>query len=312
MIRRSVYVIVNPNAGGATALGRLRILEQALKNVNMPFHVDVTESRGHAVSLASRAVQDGVDYIVAFGGDGTLNEVLNGLLRQKAPRRRLPLLGFVGAGSSNDFIRSFGGGNGSFVQRLTAGVSVPINVGRIDCRDAQGLPVTRYFLVNASLGIVARALEFFNRSAAIVRMMKRYSVDSAVLWSAINAIVRHESRKYGIVLDGTRTRKSVLTNLAILRGPNFGGGMSYGPRAKAPPGSFCVVGVGDLSKLERIGTLSLFYRGSILSHPKVWLEKAKEIVIESSERGIIEADGELIGYLPARFRITRRPVEMVY
>ncbi len=307
--RRPLF-IVNPNAGGKTALRKWLALEQTLRNRNIAYDVSLTERCGHGAEVAADAYWHNTDCIVAVGGDGTLNEVVNGILQNRT--EKLPLVGFVAAGSSNDFIKSFEGGNGTFLARLFERKPRQVDVGKIECRDGEGRPVTRYFLVNSTIGVVAGALEFFNRTSILTRTLKRISVDLAVIWSALNAIARHESRMYRIAIDGKESRSVLLTNLAVLRGSYFGGGMSYGDHAKAPQGRFNLVGIDDMSKFGRVGTLSRFYRGSILSHPRVWRGPAREILIEADRRSIIEADGELVGFLPARFSISGFPLNMIY
>jgi len=311
MIRMNPYFIVNPLAGGKRGNERWKEFASACYQRGIETNAGFTERRGHAMELARKAVEGGFDCVVAFGGDGTLNETLNGLLQKVTKGSSSCCLGFVGAGSSNDFLRSFCRNGGTFLENIRNRRTRTVDVGRIQCRDEHGRPVTRYFLVNSSLGLVPQALEFFNQQTWPHRFLKRLSLDGSVISSGLSAVFRHRDARYSMT-EGTREVFSgTLTNIAVLKGPCFGGGMSYGVAAVPDKGHLSLVGIGPLSVTERLKAMVRFYQGTILDHPKVWKREIKSIAITSGERGIVEADGELVGFLPAKFSVCPHLLQMI-
>ena len=298
-----ILFIVNPVAGGRRGVRRWRAFEKTLLERSFQFDVGFTAGRGHALQLAASAVKSGVPSVVAFGGDGTLNEVLNGFMQVPGQFRSLVRLGFVPAGSSNDFLRSLGIPPAFSPDHCSERSPINLDVGKIECRNHDGKAIERYFLVNASMGVIPQALEFFNRQTRVNRILKRISLDLTVVASGLNAIVRHRICSYALRFDGKDWIERRLTNLALLRGIWFGGGMSYGAASKPDAGSFSVVGIDELSVVRRAMIMPLFYTGRVLSHPAVWKRASSEIDVKSEFPGVLEADGELVGFLPARFTI---------
>lgn len=299
--------IVNPVAGGKRGLRRWKAFEKNLQKRRFQFDVGLTVCRGHAQQLATSAVRSGVSSIVAFGGDGTLNEVLNGFMLVPDHFRMSARLGFVPAGSSNDFLRSIENSPGSLVD----GEPITLDVGKIECRDYGGAPIERHFLVNASMGVLPQALEFFNRQTLGNRILKRISLDLTVIASGLSAMRRHKTAVYKLRFDGGATLEGQYTNLAVLRGIWFGGGMSYGSEGKPDPGLFSVVVINDQSISQRAMIMPRFYTGTILKHPAVWKRTCSELQVVSDSEGIVEADGELVGFLPARFTVLANSLKMV-
>jgi diacylglycerol kinase family enzyme len=298
--------IVNPVAGGKRGIRRWKVFEIGLRDRDFRFHVGLTDGPGHAQELSESAVRNGLS-VVAFGGDGTLNEVLNGFMRVPVRCRGSARLGYVPAGSSNDFLRSLGVSPVASLDHIAQGDPITLDVGRIECRDRNGDPAERYFLVNASMGVLPGALEYFNRQ----RLLKLISLDLTVVASGLNSIIRHKTRSYRLSFDGNSPVEGRYTNLSILKGIWFGGGMSYGSEGMSMPGKFSVIGINNMSKLGRAVIMPRFYTNTILKHPAVWKRSCSQCEVTSDSHGIVEADGELVGFLPARFTVLRNSLELV-
>lgn len=304
-------LIVNPACGGKRGLRRWKRFESVLRERGFRFHVELTNGRGHAQQLSASAARNGFSSIVAFGGDGTLHEVLNGFMQVPAQSRGATRIGYVPAGSSNDFLRSLDLSPAPSLERIVEGDPVTLDMGRIECRDGDGAAIERYFLVNASMGVLPGALEFFNRQTLGNRFLKLISLDLTVIASGLNSIARHRTSCYRLRLDDSLVMEGKYTNLSVLKGVWFGGGMSYGSEGKSVPGKFSLVGIDEMSKVGRALIMPRFYNNTILKHPAVWKRSCSQCEVTSDANGIVEADGELVGFLPAKFTVLPDSLRMV-
>lgn len=306
----SPYFIVNPTAGARRGIRRWKVFHELLKERKIDARVSFTENSGHAQVLAGEAVRKGFECLVAFGGDGTLNEVLNGALKAQDAGQSVTL-GFIGAGSSNDFPKNFEIPDEPFLDRLLSSKGVKVDVGKIECFNRAGTKIERYFLVNSTIGVVPEALHSFNEDTFLRRAMKRFSVDLAIVASGLSAVMTHQQTRYTLVIDGERMESIELTNLAILKGSYFGGGMSYGFRASMDDGLFRIVAIEAMSRVEKIKTMLRFYQGTILHHPRVWKRDHPTLTVHADKEGFVEADGEIVGLLPASYTVIPKAVSVV-
>jgi YegS/Rv2252/BmrU family lipid kinase len=289
-------IIVNP-AAGAGKTGKLwpRIMS-VFQGHGLRFEHDMTEAPGHAIELARTAAKNGYDIVVSVGGDGTINEIVNGLYASGSIGDAL--LGIVSTGTGGDYIRTAGiprhyeDACRCFLQPKKRTVDLGIveyakNGGREE----------RLFVNFAGMGfdaeIVRRTTQQFKKLGAL----------PSYLMGTFATLVSYANKKISLVIDGKEEEKRVCT-VIMNNGKYGGGGMFTAPGADLDDGLLDVLIVGDLSKPDLLRSLPRIYKGTHLTHPKVSLKKAKEIEVKSlSERMHLQADGELLGEVPARFRI---------
>jgi len=289
-------LIVNPVAANGAVGKNWPHMCDFLQAEGASFDVVLTERPGHATQLARQALDDGYRTIVAVGGDGTVNEVLNGLVVNGAVDPEVTL-GIIPWGTGADFARSLG------IPRhyMEAGRKLlrletrPVDLGRITCL-RQGREVERYFINVAGLGFDGEVAELANRSPKVLGGTITY------LACLFASLVTYRNKNVEFSFDGQHARGRV-NSVVVGNGRYFGGGMFIAPDASLDDGLFYVVILGNLNKLEVVMNVPRVYKGTHLTHPKVSHFSAKEVHVEARQRMFLQAEGELIGEAPATFQI---------
>jgi diacylglycerol kinase (ATP) len=296
-------VIVNPVAGaGRTAREWPRIMGLFRGN-GLRFEHDLTEAPGHAVELAMLAAGKGYDMVVSVGGDGTINEIVNGLY--KAGNIGEAVLGIISTGTGSDYIRTIG------IPRryeeacrcLLQRKKITVDLGVIEY-NVDGYKVERLFVNFAGMGIDA---EIVRRTT---QQFKALGSMSSYLLGTLTTILAYRNRDVSLVIDGEVLEMRVCT-VVMNNGRYGGGGMFTAPHASIDDGFFDVMIVGDMSKPDLLRSLPRIYKGTHLTHPKVTMKKAKEIEVRSEQPMQLQADGELLGQVPARFRVLPSALNVV-
>ena len=283
---RAPLAIVNPAAGNGRTRRLVPWLSGELRRAGSGGHLVLTREPGHGEELAREAARNGHDRILAVGGDGTVQEVVNGLLA--ADER--PSLGIVPGGSVNDLVRSIGRPRSrESALQLALGPAVrPLDVGR-----AIGPAKTRLFASAAGIGFDAQV------AAAVAGHRHRWQRGAVgYLISAVNELRRFSNRRIRLSLDdGPDTEHTVLF-IAIANGEYYGGGMQISPGARVDDGMLDLCIVGDLSRLTALREIPGLYRGRHVRLPFVTMRRAQRIRIEGDSATLVHLDGEPFGGLP--------------
>jgi diacylglycerol kinase (ATP) len=294
--QKYVRVIVNP-AAGAGKTGRLwpRIMS-LFKEHGLRFDHDITEAPGHAIELAKAAANNGYDVIVSVGGDGTINEIVNGLYA--SGNIKDALLGIISTGTGGDYIRTAGIPRKyeDACRRFIQPEKRTVDLGVVEYAKNGGRE-ERLFVNFAGMGfdaeIVRRTTQQFKMLGALL----------SYLMGTFATLVSYANKPISLKVDGVEEERRVCT-VIMNNGKYGGGGMFTAPGADLDDGLFDVLVVGDLSKPDLLRSLPRIYKGTHLTHPKVNLKKAKQIEVKSLDGKMhLQADGELLGEVPARFRI---------
>lgn len=300
-------VIVNPeSAGGSTRKSWPRIASD-LRSDFGPFDVVFTKQAREGVQLAADAARQGIELIIACGGDGTVSEVANGILESGKDAE----LGILPSGTGGDFRRTLQipTHTRSAATVLRTGRTRRIDVGRVSFIDYSEGEASRYFLGVASCGMSTRVIERVKEGApdwlpqhVPAWLGGRVSFGAALLQTA----ARTSSSDLIVQLDDEHERHLTVTNLCIANARYFGGGMKVAPDAKLSDGKLDVVSFADLSAFKIFRSAPRLYFGSHLSMPEVSHALARKVSVRSATQAkevAIEIDGELPGRLPATFQI---------
>lgn len=289
-------VIVNP-VGSGGRVGRIwPELQQVLRDSGLEFSVELTERPWHAAEIARRAVDQGFRHFVAVGGDGTVHEVLNGLVVDGVVDPEVSL-SIVTGGTGCDLVRVLGVSRDP-VEAARAVVKSHlrrVDIGEIHCQ-RDGKPHRRYFVNVAGLGFDGEVCDRVNRSSK--------AIGGTVPYLSNLVITLFAYRNKDVVLSfDSQSQSGRYNSVVVCNGQYFGGGMWICPHATLDDGIFDVVILKDLSNLEFLASVPRVYKGTHLSHPKVQTFRATAISVESKQRMFIQAEGEVVGEAPATFRI---------
>jgi diacylglycerol kinase (ATP) len=292
-------IVANPHAGRGRVGTRLAAIEDALRDQGLDYRVVRTTHPGHATEAARDALRQGERYLVAVGGDGTVHEVVNGMLSDDRPLASDAVLGVVAAGSGCDFVRSFGlPGDATAAARHLAGDGVRrIDLGKVTFTSGTSggsAQVTRYFPNIAEAGLGA---EVVSRACALPGFLGAAKYLCG-FWLTLPGfrppVVRIEA-------DGQayqwRAHNVVVANCRF-----YGGGMQISPKSRPDDGALDVL-VMTGPKSDAFTALPKVYRGSHLPHRNIVELRAQRVRVETDPQVTLEADGEVLGSTPATFEV---------
>jgi YegS/Rv2252/BmrU family lipid kinase len=274
---------------------------QVLSRLQQEFYVDVfeTRTRRDAIGLASKAVDKYLyDVVIAAGGDGTLNQVLNGMLQGRESETKLPLIGIFPIGSGNDFARSVDitAEVNQLIENLKVLKHRNLDVGKIDFRNDAGEKGFSYFINVADAGMGPEVVRMVNKSD------RTFGSDVAYYFAILSTFFTYKPMEVKIKTSGWQW-KNKLRTVAIGNGKFYGHGICIAPDAKMDDGIFSSFVCGDVSVLEFIRHSGALKKGLKVNHPKVNYDTANQIELTSESPCRVEADGELLGFLPAAINI---------
>lgn len=290
-----IAFVVNPQSGnGATGRAWSRT-GRALRERLGPLEVTLTRLPGEATELTRRALEAGADVVAAVGGDGTVNEVVNGFFVDAVPVRPGAALAVLPLGTGGDLRRTFGWSPSApeFAARIAAHRPRRVDVGRIRFVADDGTPAERLFLNVASFGVsgeVDRAIEG----------SKLLGGRLAFGWGSLVALRRWRDVPCRVRIDGGPIEELPITCLSAANGRFFGGGMQVAPAASPDDGLFDVVIWRGYRLADFVFRARRLYDGTHVSMSGTRVLRARTIEAESDPPCRLDIDGETPGRLPAR------------
>ncbi len=297
-------VIVNPQARGGAAGKMWPVINMLLKNTGLSFDHELIQEAGQGIELARRAVEKGYNLVIAVGGDGTVNEVVNGLVDENGKGRAT--LGIIGAGTQNDIARTLNI-PWDYIRacQLFEGLKkTTIDLGAVDYT-LHNQKARRYYINTAGVGFVSDVIE----SSMSNFKLKAIGGSAPYVIGLMPRLMSLSNKDLMISIDG-ETHKERDFSLIVNNGRYLGGGRVF-PNATPYDGLLDVAILGDMSKLEAALSFPFFYTGTNTNLPKVKMQKARSVTVDSIQRIPVQIDGELIGETPATFRVVPFALEVV-
>ncbi len=259
-----------------------------------------TQTKKHAIELARQATENGCDYLVAVGGDGTLGEVINGVLESNIPTNEYPAIGLLPHGSGNDFARTARISNSieELVERIQSDTYVKIDLGKIAIHQTLE---TRYFINIAGAGISPEVVQNLEKSSSVFGSKFNY------FKNIIKAFLSYFKKEVSCT-SSTWQWKGKLLQMAVANGRYFGNAICIAPDAELTDGQFQIAIFGDLSIWDYLKNLAKMKNGVKINQPQVSYRFAEEVLIESNDACGIEADGEYVGLAPATISILPKAI----
>jgi len=292
-------VILNPTAGSGAAARKRAAIVAALTTGGTAPEVVSTQGPGDAGRLIREARLDGVDCAVLVGGDGTLNDAVQGYLENDGSVADGPALGLIPSGTGGDFRRSFQLGDSveAAAQRILDASPRPLDLGLLTVTSHEGKSIRRAFINITSFGIGGLTDRIVNASP------KWIGGKAAFFLGTLRAMLVYQNLPVRVRVDGQVCLEAPIFNVALANGRYFGGGMMIAPDADPSDGLLDVVSLHDLSKLQSALLSQHIYKGSHLSLPGVSVARGKVVEAEPLAAGtevLVDMDGETPGRLPLR------------
>jgi diacylglycerol kinase (ATP) len=283
--------IVNKVSGNGRTLKIWDQIERKLKEKNIFYCVRFTQKSKHATILVQELInKENATVIVAVGGDGTINEVINGLVGMNIP------LGIIPAGSGNDFSRGLGIPlkHDEALERILSGKPKIIDIGYVN---------STYFCTVAGIGFDGEVAQKTNTSLykKILNFIRVGQISYII--SAINVLLRYKPIDITLKIDKKLYNIPKVWLIAVANLPFYAGGLVICPKAESNDGLFNICIVQGMSKWKFLCTIPLVFKGNHISSPSIQIIKGKELEIYPSTQLLVHGDGEVIGETPARIRI---------
>ena len=294
-------VIVNPQAGNGRTEKIWPNIESALEKSIGSFEVLQTTCRGDATDLSRRILAVDTVRIVAVGGDGHLNEVLNGFIENDLPVNPEARLSFVMTGTGCDFQRSLGisGKWQNAAAKLKDAKVRKIDVGKVTYTAADKTQKIRYFDNIASFGLSGAVDHCLEHS----RLRDYLGGSPLFLWATIKTVFTHPNQSIRFRIDDG-PEEEICSRLGLLaNGRYFGGAKHAAPEAELDDGLLDLLMLKEISVAKFLWHLPKIYKGTHLKIPEIFFQKVRKFTAESSEQVILDIDGESPGYLAATFEV---------
>src|SRR5438093_2377 len=302
-----IIFIVNPASANGKMRRRWKTYERAFRrDLGTAFAVRTTDHPGHAIDLTRAALGEGATTIVSVGGDGTLNEIVNGFLRHRESARKTDAnLAVFSVGTGADFVRTLPMPQtpAAFAQMIQHQEPQKIDAGLCEFLD-HGIQRARYFVNVAEFGSGGAVVDRVNRSTKILG--GRLSFVIAIL----RTLPRYRNTRVAYEADGGPAKDVLVNDFVVANGRYFGAGLMPAPNAHLADGLLDVVIFGDIDFKMARRNLPALRRGEHLSLEEVTTFRCRELTIHSAEE-MIDLDGEFVGRHPLRFAVLPNAVSIL-
>src|SRR3954463_8681017 len=315
MNEKAVF-LVNPASGNGATGKRWPELAHRAARLGLSGETFFSERPGHLIELGRQAADAGASLVVAVGGDGTLNEVVNGGAERDVDPAPIPL------GTGMDFGRTYGIPTkfDEAVRLALDGTPRTIDAGRVRYRTWGGEDAERWFVNVGSVGMSAAVAQRANG------MSKALGGKATFFYALTRVFLEWQNTQISVELDDGRRSEARMHDVVVANGRWHGGAMMLAPEAEPDDGLFDVILIGDINKRDFVTTAPKIYKGTYLAHPKVELLRApsvpvtphpkverlraRSVSVTAPERLPIELDGEQVGATPARFEVVPRALRV--
>jgi diacylglycerol kinase (ATP) len=288
-----VVFLVNPASDNGATGKRWPELARRAASLGLAGDALLSERPGQLTELARRAADDGARLLIAVGGDGTVNEIANGIAGRDSVE-----LAVIARGTGWDFIRTYG-----IPHKLDDAIAVArdgqarsIDLGRVRYRAWAGDETESYFANIASAGMSGAIAQRANQTT------KALGGKASYLWATVAVFARWRNTELRVTV-GDEVRSGRMHDAVVANGRYFGGGMMICPDARPDDGLFDVLLIGDVTKRDLMLTMPKLYRGKHLPHPKAELLRGELVTVEAPETLPVQLDGEQPGTTPASFEV---------
>lgn len=294
-----VMFVVNPVSGNGRTHRRWKNVERSLRSQGFNFSVGFTEAPLHASQITAKALQKGYTHIIAVGGDGTINEVVNGFYYETGAGRKEAALSVVPMGTGSDFSRILGiSGQQNYIQKLLLkGEEKPCDIIQASFTGWHGSKAIRHYINISDVGIGSETVYRVNHNS------KAWGGFLSFLAAGLASIYSFKNPVLSVEVDGQEIYTGESTLAVVSNGKYFGGGFMIAPQAEINDGYLDVLVFEGLSKRECLHLLPGLYKGKHLDYPRLRIARGQEVKLTSPQTIYLEIDGESPGIGDIHFKI---------
>lgn len=305
-----MHIFLNPTCHFGKGLEKWQKIFTEIEHFSS-FTFDELQSPDSLEGLLDVKIAEGEKVFIAAGGDGTVNLLANALMKRKESDGPLTL-GAVGLGGSNDFHKPFRSCSQikGIPVRLNWQKAVPSDIIRVRFRCGSGNVLTRYGVINCSVGITAQANAFCNSRNPLVERIRHASVEASIIYCALITLYKYSNITCAADIPSEQKQEFPITNLGVIKNPHFAGGLCYGTDIKPDDGKLGVHLAFGMRKFEVIKTMMSLYRHRfpLNTHTKTWF--TPELTIEGRKPFVLEIDGEVETADHASFEILNKALRV--
>lgn len=299
-----IAVVVNPASANGATFKRWPEIAAAFESEDVTYVHSFTEGPGHATELTRDYLEKGFDLIISVGGDGTVNEVINGFFDVEKPVSENASFGYISTGTGGDLGRTIGTPKdlAASIRKIVDSSPRPLDVGKVTFINNLGNKEIRYFINVAGIGLDGDTVDRVNRTSKV------FGGFISFLWGTVVSVILYHNKKMAITIDGKLICKEPITTVVIGNGCYFGGGMFALPHAIMDDGLFDIIILRDLSKLNLLLSLPRVYRGTHLSHPRINSLRGTVVEVDSEDNALLNLDGEQPGRVPVKIELLPKAI----
>jgi len=293
--------------------GRFKHTERTIKEIEEKFGeeflvwISVTKGNGHAIELSRNAVQSGTDYLIAAGGDGTMSEVVNGIMHVERSKRENLIVGLYPFGSGNDFARTMKLTKKlpDLYELLKNNSTIPIDIGKLEYKKMNGESAVRYFNNITDIGLGAEVAKRVNEGKKI------YGPNFDFFKATVLGFLKYKKKHLKIISEDFNWNGKLLI-LCLANGKYFGSGLGIAPTAKINDGKISITLAAGVSLFDYLKNLARIRKCLPVDHPQIIYKEVENCIIEPvGEPCLIEADGEMIGKIPLKATMLRNELNFL-
>jgi diacylglycerol kinase (ATP) len=304
-----VHIIYNPVAGGGRASKIKGILLKSLqKRFGTNFQFMETTGVNDATELALKAAFDGPGLIIAVGGDGTINEVINGLLSEKKPVNDDCELGIINCGSGRGLAQTLGLPEviNDQLDLICDTAGKPLDAGFVIYKNGDGGMHERFFISECQIGIGGSVV------SQVGRKLKKLGGKFAFGSVAMAHLLNYHASRMTLRIDQQPAESGSMIGITVGNGVYSAGGMMLTPDARVGDGMLDLLAIHEMDRMKRFCQFGKVYSGNHVHNGHFSTYKFRNLIIDSNPPVWIESDGELLGRTPCQIGVVPGAIKVRY
>lgn len=299
----NVVILVNLGANGGRAADRWNTVKSdVLAMCSEDARIIEFSPPEESTSQVTAAIADGYRTFISAGGDGSAHYLVNQIMSEKKEDARDFVLGGIGLGSSNDFIKPKKHFIKDIPTRLNLPDAIPADIGKAIWQDEEGKVHTRYFIANASLGVTAEANWLFNAGDMFINVLKKRWTNAAILYTAVRTILAFKNFRAKVRWED-QSADMMLSNIAVLKSPYISGSFCFDDPVKRDDGFLGINICQDMTKTELLGVLAGLARGKFTGTRNTITKAVKKLTLILEKPAALEMDGEVVRTKEVNFSV---------